>query len=87
MALDTLKQDAGAQCVMDVLINNVRTRRPTLTSSPGQYVTYTDSWTATSDTATILFSSQCQAGGSIRKLYYDDVTLTPVQATLPVRSI
>ncbi|KAI1657657.1 hypothetical protein F4813DRAFT_71400 [Daldinia decipiens] len=76
----TLKMDPPAGCVMDVLINNVRTRRPNLTQNRGLYTTYTDPWTATSDTATILFSSQCSAGGPANKLYYDDITLTTVDA-------
>ncbi|KAI1804751.1 hypothetical protein F4811DRAFT_552624 [Daldinia bambusicola] len=73
----TLKMDLGASCVMDVLINGVRTRRPDLHSV---YTTYTDPWVATSDTATILFSSQCYSGGPRYRLYYDDVTLTTVEA-------
>ncbi|KAG4219497.1 hypothetical protein PC116_g32023 [Phytophthora cactorum] len=72
--------DPSAGCVMDILINNVRTRRPNLTSHRGLYATYTDLWTATSDTATIVFSSQCNSGGPTNKLYYDDITLTTVDA-------
>ncbi|OTB05107.1 hypothetical protein M426DRAFT_320152 [Hypoxylon sp. CI-4A] len=64
---------------MDILINGVRTRRPDLSSYSGVYVYYTDSWTATSDTAAISFSSQCSSGGATHKLYYDDVTLTEVE--------
>ncbi|KAI0853394.1 hypothetical protein F5Y00DRAFT_270578 [Daldinia vernicosa] len=76
----TLKMDPGAGCIMDVLINNVRTRRPNLNQYRGLYTTYVDPWTATSDTATILFSSQCNSGGPTNKLYYDDITLTTVDA-------
>ncbi|KAI1138193.1 hypothetical protein F5Y05DRAFT_385400 [Hypoxylon sp. FL0543] len=72
--------DPAAGCIMDVIINNVRTRRPTLTVNYGQWVTYTDPWTATSDSAAIQFSSQCYQGGPAAKLYYDDVTLTAVAA-------
>ncbi|OTA68546.1 hypothetical protein K449DRAFT_386845 [Hypoxylon sp. EC38] len=75
-----LKMDLAAGCVMDILINNVRTRRPDLTGNAGRWATYTDSWTATSDSAAISFSSQCYSGGPTNKLYYDDVTLTTVEA-------
>ncbi|KAI8961905.1 hypothetical protein F5Y11DRAFT_324423 [Daldinia sp. FL1419] len=76
----TLKMDPTVGCVMDILINNVRTRRPDLNQYRGVYTTYTDLWTADRDTATILFSSQCNSGGPMNKLYYDDVTLTTVPA-------
>ncbi|KAI0839157.1 hypothetical protein F5Y06DRAFT_303320 [Hypoxylon sp. FL0890] len=75
-----LKMDPPANCVMDILINNVRTRRPELNANSGSWVAYTDSWTATSDSAAIMFSSQCYNGGPMNKLYYDDVTLTTVAA-------
>ncbi|KAI1414915.1 hypothetical protein F5Y13DRAFT_187604 [Hypoxylon sp. FL1857] len=75
-----LKMDPHAMCVMDILINNVRTRRPALDATSGQWATYTDLWTATSDSAAISFSSQCYNGGPTYKLYYDDITLTTVAA-------